>query len=129
MDAGEAVAKYAGRAVLMVWPPYKDPMAERVMATMAVGQILIYVGEIWGSCGTVRFSDELEGGFRHLGMMETPTWEGLHDYMTICVKARDVPALLIPLQAPTASKSVSPSASLPHPLHRDRKLATEGKNL
>lgn len=65
-------------AVLMVWPPYNQDMAERV-ASIGPSDIL-YVGERRGGCtGTDGFFDILDERYTQLREIMIPSYNGVHD--------------------------------------------------
>ena len=102
----EVVANHADRTLLLVWPPYDDPMASRTAEAFyaAGGERLIFVGEVHGVTGDRTFLemcgwvgscpacdwDEEDGECRHpfhprrweqVDRIAIHCWSGLHDAM------------------------------------------------
>lgn len=66
------------RPVLLVWPPYDEPMAWRVAEREP--SHLLYVGEPRGGCtGSSEFFDIVEQKYGLVAMIEIPSYVGIHD--------------------------------------------------
>lgn len=64
--------------VLLVWPPYDDPMAEHVLD--ANPSHVCYVGEQRGGCtGTDEFHEQLQREYGLVGRIEIPSYASVHD--------------------------------------------------
>jgi len=83
----EALQKYQGYNVLMmVWPPYDDPMANDVLKAFD-GNKLIYVGEgNYGCTGDECFHSQLDKEWKNVGYIDIPKWEGIGDSAMIYVR-------------------------------------------
>ena len=101
----DKAAAHADRTLLLVWPPYEDPMAfDAVTAyTEAGGQRVIYIGEGSGGCTAnddfftlmdkecyIRWDDETHDCATHppsvwqeVKSIAVPQWDGIHDYLTV----------------------------------------------
>jgi hypothetical protein len=78
------IRHFPSAVVLIVWPPYDDPMAFNVAKRIRIGQYFVFVGEGSGGCtGTDGFFDLLESDFERICGVSLPQWWGLHDYLTI----------------------------------------------
>lgn len=49
IGGAEAAADHGDRALLMIWPPYEDPCAEKALRAYQ-GSLLLYAGERQGGC-------------------------------------------------------------------------------
>jgi len=83
MDAEVAVRSFPGHeALLMVWPPYDDPMAEKALNGFS-GNKLILVGEDKSGCTANKmFFNDLGDQWDDVGRVSLPQWPGIHDMMT-----------------------------------------------
>lgn len=85
LDAVEAVKTYRDQVdVLAVsWPPYNDPIAERVIAAWPHGKPIIYIGEgAYGCTGTDALHEMLE--FDQSRCMRIPTYPRIADALHWC---------------------------------------------
>ena len=83
MDASEAAAKYPDRSLLLIWPPYSEPMAANALRAYA-GRTVIYVGEDDGGCtGDEEFHRILAEEWKESEGIAIPQWWGLHDALWI----------------------------------------------
>lgn len=91
----EKAAEHADRTLLLVWPPYDEPMALDALTAYrdAGGQRLIYVGEGCGGCtGDEAFHDALEGpGWTEVCSMAMPQWDGINDWFTVYERSASRP--------------------------------------
>lgn len=77
-------------------PPCPNPIkgsdaGSKLLATMAVGQKLVYVGEAFGGCnGTDMFHNILDESFESFHCEEIPQWPAIHDYVHFLVKTQEV---------------------------------------
>tara|TARA_Y100000034_G_C6741921_1_gene329277 strand:- start:85 stop:744 length:660 start_codon:yes stop_codon:yes gene_type:complete len=83
----DAIQAYGDYGVLMlVWPPYDDPMAAEVLKSFK-GNKLIYVGESEGGCtADDEFCSILNSYWQHVGYVDIPQWEGIHDDLNFWVR-------------------------------------------
>lgn len=81
-DATSA-ALHNERALLLVWPPYGDPMASETLNTYD-GDLLVYVGEGPDGCtGDETFHDQLAANWVEIGESpHHPTFSGIHCRVT-----------------------------------------------
>lgn len=80
LEAVAAVKKYPTDVLLIVWPPYNDPMAYNALKEFN-GSIVIYIGESCGGCtADDDFHELLEHDFQE-ETIEVPLkqWWGIHD--------------------------------------------------
>ena len=83
MDAAVAAAMYPDRILLMIWPPYNDPMAVNALRAYA-GRRVAYVGEGDGGCtGDENFHRLLADEWRAVEHIALPQWWGAHDALYI----------------------------------------------
>lgn len=82
--AGDAVAMVESvnpGALLLVWPPYDEDVAQRALDTFR-GDVFVYVGEGEGGCtATDAFHQALADEWDSLGTWNLPQWPGIHDYL------------------------------------------------
>jgi hypothetical protein len=80
----EVVARYGhDRSLLLVWPTWRDPFAERALAAYP-GTTLLYVGEPRGGrTANDAFFDSLSQGWREVERVEIPRWPGAHDALSV----------------------------------------------
>lgn len=77
------VADELDSALLMVWPPYDDPMAANALEAYP-GETVIYVGEGRGGCtADDRFHRLLHQGWELVETVDIPTYLGLHDRLEV----------------------------------------------
>ena len=70
-------------ALLMVWPPYTDPMAADALNAYP-GETVIYVGEGRGGCtADDRFHRLLHEDWQLVETVDIPTYLGLHDRLEV----------------------------------------------
>ena len=70
-------------ALLMVWPPYADPMAADALNAYH-GETVIYVGEGRGGCtADDRFHRLLHENWELVETVDIPTYLGLHDRLEV----------------------------------------------
>lgn len=75
----EAVELCPDSTLLLVWPPYGEPMAAECLKHYR-GDTLLYVGEgDWGCCGDEEFHETL-GQEWQMERMDLPQWPFIHDY-------------------------------------------------
>jgi hypothetical protein len=87
LDAFEALKKYKGRSVRMVWPCYGGQWAEEVLKQQAHGSVLAYSGEMYGCCTTDKFFQILYKDYTIIYDVPNPlNWDGTHDYHIIAIK-------------------------------------------
>ncbi len=85
LSALDAVRQYHNRALLTIWPSYRESWTSEALAEYLNigGKTVIYVGEDSGGCtGDERFHELLD----ELAIVRTiglPQWAGIHDYMEI----------------------------------------------
>ena len=82
----QEVVPHADRTLMLCWPPYDDPMAERALTLYlaAGGKRLVYIGESWGGCtGDNAFHTLLRDRMAGERMVDIPQWYGVHDYLAI----------------------------------------------
>ena len=83
--------KYHGdRTLLLVWPPYDDPMAADCLRHFK-GKFLCYVGEDCTADDT--FHEVLNDCFEQIAWLPMSTWPGIHD--SLFVYRRKVPYRLM----------------------------------
>jgi hypothetical protein len=77
------VAAYPDRALMLAWPPYDSPVAREAVESWG-GDVLVYIGEPPGGCtADDSFFAMLETDFTELAYVDLPSWDGIHDYLTI----------------------------------------------
>lgn len=82
-DAVDAVAVHADRTLLLSWPPYDDPLGDRVLAAYP-GNRVIYIGEMEGGCcGDDDMFARLDRDWSEIATHEPVQWGGMHDYVTV----------------------------------------------
>ncbi len=92
INATNAVEKYPGCTLLMVWPSYEEKWAERALSLFHSlgGQKLIYVGEgPGGCCADDGFFEVLDLRWEELEEVRIPFWCGIHDSLTIYERKQD----------------------------------------
>lgn len=82
----EKAALHADRTLLIVWPPYDDPMALDALTAYrdAGGNRLVYVGEGWGGCtGDDAFHGVINGpDWTETHELAIPQWFGINDRLS-----------------------------------------------
>lgn len=79
----EALRDHANRALLLCWPPYRDPFAASAL-TMYAGDILLYIGEAAGGhTADDAFFAQLERDWRPLQQVQLPNWPGTADRLVV----------------------------------------------
>lgn len=86
LDAVKSVRTYRNQAdvLVMSWPPYQDPICERVVDEWPADKPIIYVGEWDGCTGTERLRDLLTVDWSI--NIDMPTYPGFHDRVHWCQK-------------------------------------------
>lgn len=76
-------ADHPDHTLLLVWPPYADPMATEALAHYT-GSTLVYAGEGSGGCtGDDTFHDALAADWEQIEEHAIPQWWGLHDWLWV----------------------------------------------
>jgi hypothetical protein len=79
----EVLRDHANRALLLCWPPYRDPFAARALMAYA-GATLLYIGEsAGGHTADDSFFAQLEHGWRPLQEVPLPNWPGTADRLLV----------------------------------------------
>ena len=78
MGAAEAAAKHPERTLLLIWPPYDDPMAADALRAYA-GRCVIFVGESDGCTGDEAFHSILADEWNEVERVAIPQGWGIHD--------------------------------------------------
>ena len=88
-DAAEAAAAAPDHAALLiVWPPYADPMAADALRAFR-GAVVWYVGEgRGGACADLAFFDELEDAWAPDELHALIRFPGMHDWAQRLVRRR-----------------------------------------
>lgn len=81
--SAEAMAQHKDRTLLLVWPPYDEPMAlDHVKAHG--GDVVIYVGEdMYGCTGDMAFHEHMAEHFEEIETVDLPQWGGIHDRLYV----------------------------------------------
>jgi hypothetical protein len=74
--------KHPNRNLLLVWPPYAEPMAWDCLRNFS-GKHVLFVGEYQGCTGDDRFFELLYNNFTNQHVIEIPQWEGINDALFI----------------------------------------------
>ena len=83
LDAVAAVRAHPeARVLMMVWPPYDDPMDFEVLDAFD-GDRLIYVGELGDCTGSAAGAARIEAEWEEEQQIWIPQWPGCHDSMTL----------------------------------------------
>lgn len=87
LDAGTALARYPGRAVLCSWPGYGDPWLADLLPCFAPGQHLFLIGEGRGGCtGDDALFDVLAGWAKGPALHHAVwSWPGIHDDLRVWI--------------------------------------------
>jgi hypothetical protein len=84
----EQAANHPDRTLLLIWPPYEEPMAADTLDTYT-GDTVIYVGEGHGGCtADDQFHQMLDRHWTLVDNLHIPQWFGLHDRLTIWERTR-----------------------------------------
>lgn len=76
-------ARFKAHTLLLIWPPYDEPMALECLKYFR-GDHICYIGEGWGGCtGCDGFHDFLGEHFNEVKKVSIPQWEGLHDRLFV----------------------------------------------
>jgi hypothetical protein len=83
----EEAAQLPGHdALMMVWPPYDDPMAQQTLEKFQ-GDRLVLVGESRGGCtGDDCFHRDLGDQWDLKEHVSIPQWQGIHDDLSLWVR-------------------------------------------
>lgn len=83
MDGAAAVAQHADRTLLLAWPPYSEPVGDKIL-TAYPGQRVIFMGEDEGGCtGDENMFALLAKGWVPVARHTPVQWFGLHDEITV----------------------------------------------
>lgn len=84
LEAAAAVKKYPTDILLIVWPPYDDPMAYNALKEFR-GDVVIYIGESYGGCtADEEFHQLLDVEFEEASIdVPLKQWWGIHDCVFI----------------------------------------------
>lgn len=83
-----AAAAYPHRTLMLCWPTYQATWSYEALVAYQ-GRRVVYVGEGDGGCtGCEKFHGELEQGWRQIGSIPLPQWEGIHDYVRVFKRRR-----------------------------------------
>jgi hypothetical protein len=79
----EVLRAHANRALLLCWPPYRDPFAARALTAYA-GATLLYIGEAYGGhTADDSFFAQLERDWQPLQEVPLPNWPGTADRLVV----------------------------------------------
>jgi hypothetical protein len=79
----ERAADYPDRTLLLIWPPYAEPMAHDALRAFT-GRTLVYIGEGDGGCtGDDAFHALIDAEWDEIADHAVPQWWGLHDHLWI----------------------------------------------
>lgn len=79
----ESLRNHSDRTLLLVWPPYAEPMAYECLIHYG-GNRIIYVGEGSGGCtADDQFHERLEDRWERVEGVSVPQWDGIHDHMEV----------------------------------------------
>ena len=91
----EVLRNHADRALLLCWPPYRDPFAASALAAYA-GATLLYIGEpAGGHTADDAFFARLERDWLPLHEVALPNWPGTSDRLVV-YQRRPPPLDLVP---------------------------------
>lgn len=83
LDAVEAIARYPGFNLLIVWPSLSDPWAANALEAFS-GDTVIYVGEGKGGCtADDDFHEILDVRFPNQETIDIPVFFGIHDSLIV----------------------------------------------
>jgi hypothetical protein len=83
MGGSEKAADHPGCTLFLCWPPYEDPMATHALEHFR-GEHVVFIGESLGGCtADDAFFTLLEKEFSMTRRICIPTWQYIHDQMTI----------------------------------------------
>lgn len=71
--------------LMIGWPPYSDNRCLEYLKIIQPRK-LIYIGEVYGCCGTEQFFDYIENNFKLKKKIELSRWGGIHDSVQIWEK-------------------------------------------
>ncbi len=75
----EILREHGDRTLLLVWPPYDEPMASDCLRNWT-GKYVCYVGEGYGDCtGDDTYHETLDRCFTLVDHFPLSTWPGVHD--------------------------------------------------
>lgn len=82
---------YKNRNLLLIWPPYQQPMAFNCAKLLSVGKILCYVGEGYGGCtADDAFHEYLESNFEEINHnLKIDQFYGIHDRIFLYKKVKE----------------------------------------
>lgn len=85
LSAVAAVRKYHNRALLIIWPSYRESWSSDALAKYQElgGKTIIYVGEDSGGCTGDARLHALLANMTLLKTVSIPQWACIHDYMEI----------------------------------------------
>ena len=78
----EKAASHSERTLLLCWPPYGSTMAQESLSHYS-GEHVIYVGEWCGCTADSAFHADLASRFNQVRFVEIPTWNGIHDRLSV----------------------------------------------
>lgn len=79
----ESLRDHSDRTLLLVWPPYVEPMAHECLIHYG-GNRVIYVGEGSGGCtADDQFHEKLEEWWEQVDRVSVPQWGGIFDGMEV----------------------------------------------
>lgn len=82
----EAMAQHKDRALLLIWPPYDEPMGLDHIKAHG-GTTVILVGEGPHGCtGDRDMHKYLEEHFEERESVDIPQWESIHDWLRVYVR-------------------------------------------
>ena len=79
----EVLQDYADRALMLCWPPYRDPFAARALTAYG-GAILLYLGEAAGGhTADDDFFAQLKRDWLPLQQVPLPNWPGTTERLVV----------------------------------------------
>ena len=86
--ARRAAAETEARTLMMIWPPYGNPVASLSLEAFR-GDQLVYIGEDRHGCtADDAFFDQLESGWERVGGVGIPRWGRLQDRVNLYRRSR-----------------------------------------
>jgi hypothetical protein len=86
LSVEKALDKYDADVLLLVWPPFDDPMANNALKKFK-GNKVIYIGEGYeGATGDDNFHRRLEKDWDQVDQYDIPRWPYMYDTMTFYSK-------------------------------------------
>lgn len=83
LTSTEAIAAFPDRTLFTCWPSRGEGWSDDALAAYT-GDVVLYVGEDeWGCTGSGRFHELLQADFRCDVEVEIPTWDGIHDDLSV----------------------------------------------